>query len=144
VALYSSPELDRAIAGEELAMKSILMLVSGVLCVGGGLLHGSGIRIIHGAAASANVPAQLAEIIDLAWVFMSMGMLTFAAILITCGLQMRKKNYGGRVFAGWAAVCLILFSGGSIIHFGYDSHFLFFLIVGALAAIACLPDKKAA
>ena len=125
-------------------MKSILMLMSGVLCLGGGLLHGSGIRVIHAQAAKANLDVHMAEVVDLAWVFMSMGMLTFAAILITCGLQMRKKNYSGRVFAGWAAVCLILFSGGSIIHFGYDSHFLFFLIVGALAAFACIPDKAAA
>lgn len=125
-------------------MKSILMLISGVLCLAGGLLHSSGFRMIHGEVAKANVEMHLAEVVDLAWVFMSMGMLTFAAILITCGLQMRKKNYAGRVFAGWAAACLTLFSGGAMIHFGYNSHFLFFLIVGLLAAVACLPDQKAA
>ncbi len=125
-------------------MKSILMLISGVLCLGGGLLHGSGIRIIHGEAAKANVDAHLTTVIDLAWVFMSMSILAFAAILITCGLQMRKKNYGGRASAAWAAACLTLFSGGSMIHFGYDSHFLYFLIVGVLAAFACIPNKTTA
>lgn len=125
-------------------MKSILMLISGVLCLGGGLLHGSGIRIIHGEATSANIGPHLTTVIDLAWVFMSMSILAFAAILITCGLQMRKRNYGGRASAAWAAACLILFSGGSIVHFGYDSHFLFFLIVGIMAAFASIPDKATA
>ena len=123
-------------------MKSILMLVSGVLCIAGGLLHASGLRVIHGEIAKANVTGDLAEVVDLAWVFMSMGFLTFGGILITCGLQMRKRNYGGRVMAGWTAACLTLFSGGAMIRFGYDHHFLYFLIVGALAAFACLPDQK--
>ncbi len=125
-------------------MKSILMLISGVLCLAGGLLHGSGIRMIHAEAAKANIAVHLAEIVDLAWVFMSMGMLTFAAIFITCGLQMRKKNYGGHMYAAWAAACLTLFSGGSMIHFGYDTHFMYFLVVGVLAAFACIPDKTTA
>jgi len=125
-------------------MKSILMLVSGVLCIGGGLLHESGFRIVHGEVAKANVMGNLANIVDLAWVFMSMGFLTFGAILITCGLQMRKKNYGGRVFAGWAAACLTLFSAGAMIRFGFNFHFLYFLIVGVVAAFACLPDQKTA
>ena len=125
-------------------MKSILMLVCGVLGIAGGLLHGSGLQMIHGAAAKANVTGDLAEIVDLAWVFMSMGLLTFGAMFITCGLQMRKKNYGGRAFAGWAAACLTLFSGGAMIRFGFNLHFLYFLIVGVLAALACLPDKKPA
>jgi hypothetical protein len=94
--------------------------------------------------AKANVAGDLAEIVDLAWIFMSMGFLTFGAILITCGLQMRKKNYGGRVLAGWVAACLTLFSGGAMIRFGYNSHFLYFLIVAVLAAYACFPDKQTA
>lgn len=125
-------------------MKSILMLVSGVLCVAGGMLHASGFRVIHGEVAKAGLTGELAEIVDLAWVFMSMGFLTFGAMLITFGLQMRKKNYGGRALAAWAAACLTLFSGGAMIHFGYNSHFLYFLIVGLLAVIACFPDKKPA
>jgi hypothetical protein len=125
-------------------MKSILMLASGVLCVGGGLLHGSGFQIIHAEVAKANVTGNLAEIVDLAWVFMSMGFLTFGAILIACGLQMRKKNYGGRVLAGWVAACLTVFSGGAMIRFGFNWHFLYFLIVGALAAYACFPDTRTA
>lgn len=125
-------------------MKSILMLVSGVLCIAGGLLHGSGFRIIHGEVAKANVTGDLAEIVDLAWVFMSMGFLTFGAMLITCGLQMKKKNYGGKALARWAAACLTLFSGGAMIRFGFNWHFLYFLIVGVLAAFACFPEQKAA
>jgi len=81
-------------------MKSILTMVSGVLCVAGGLLHGSGFPVIHGEVAKANVTGDLANIVDLAWVFMSMGFLTFGAILITCGLQMRKRNYGERCSPG--------------------------------------------
>jgi len=125
-------------------MKSILMMVSGVLCVAGGLLHGSGFPVIHGEVAKANVTGDLANIVDLAWVFMSMGFLTFGAILITCGLQMRKRNYGGKMFAGWAAGCLTLFSAGAMIRFGFNFHFLYFLIVGVVAAFACLPDQKTA
>jgi hypothetical protein len=125
-------------------MKSILMLVCGVLCVGGGLLHGSGLLAVHGEVARANVVGNLANIVDLAWVFMSMGFLTYGAILITCGRQMRKKNYGGRVFAGWAAACLTLFSAGAMIRFGFNFHFLYFLIAGVVAAFACLPDQKTA
>jgi len=124
-------------------MKSILMMVSGVLCVAGGLLHTSGFPVIHGEVAKAGVTGNLAEIVDLAWVFMSMGFLTFGAILITYGLQMRKKNYGGRALAGWATACLTLFSGGATIRFGFNWHFLYFLIVGLLAAYACIPDKRA-
>ena len=124
-------------------MKSILMMVSGELCVAGGLLHGSGFWVIHREIAKANVIGDLAEVVDLAWVFMSMGFLTFGAILITCGLQMRKKNYGGRASGGWAAACLTLFSGGAMIRFGFNGHFLYFLIVGLLAAYACVADKKA-
>lgn len=123
-------------------MKSILMLVSGVLCVAGGLLHASGFRVIHGEIAKANVTGDLANAVDLAWVFMSMGFLSFGAILITCGLQMRKKNYGGRAAACWVAACLTLFSGGAMMHFGFNTHFLYFLIVGVLAAIGCFPDQK--
>lgn len=125
-------------------MKSILMLVSGVLCLGGGLLHTSGFPVIHGGVARAGVTGDLAEVVDLAWVFMSMGFLTFGAIMITFGLQMRKKNYGGRATASWAAACLTLFSGGAMIRFGFNWHFLYFLIVGVLAAFACLPSKKPA
>ena len=125
-------------------MKSILMMVGGVLCVAGGLLHGSGFPVIHGEIAKANVIGNLAEVVDLAWVFMSMGFVTFGAILITCGLQMRRKNYGGRAMAGWAAGCLTLFSAGAMIRFGFDSHFLYFLIVGVVAAFACVPDQKTA
>src|SRR5215475_50510 len=124
-------------------MKSILMLVSGVVCAAGGLLHSSGFRVIHGEIAKAGVTGNLAEVVDLAWVFMSMGILTFGAILITCGLQMRRKNYGGRAFAGWAAACLALFTGWGMIRFGFNWHFLSFLIVGLLAAYACIPDKRA-
>jgi len=124
-------------------MKSILMLVSGVLCVCGGLLHGSGFWVIHGEIAKTGITGDLAEVVDLAWVFMSMGFLTFGAILITCGLQMKRRNYGGRAFAGWAAACLTLFTGGAVIRFGFNWHFLYFLIVGLLAAYACVPDKKA-
>jgi hypothetical protein len=125
-------------------MKSILMLVSGVLCTGGGLLHGSGLLVIHGEVAKANVTGDLADVVDLAWVFMSMGFLTFGAILITCGIQMRKKNYAGRVFAGWAAACLTVFSAGAMIRFGFNLHFLYFLIVGVVAGLACLPHQKTA
>ena len=125
-------------------MKSILMMVSGVLCVAGGLLHGSGFWVIHGEIAKVGVTGDLAEVVDLAWVFMSMGFLTFGAILITCGLQMRRKNYGGRAMAGWAAGCLTLFSAGAMIRFGFNFHFLYFLIVGVVAAFACLPDQKTA
>jgi len=125
-------------------MKSILMLVSGVLCVAGGLLHTSGFPVIHGEIAKAGVTGDLAEVVDLAWVFMSMGFLTYGAILITCGLQMRKKNFGGRALAGWAALSLTLFSGGAMIRFGFNWHFLYFLVVGVLAAISCLPEKQTA
>ena len=125
-------------------MKSILMMVGGVLCVAGGLLHGSGFPVIHGEIAKANVIGNLAKVVDLAWVFMSMGFVTFGAILITCGLQMRRKNYGGRAMAGWVAGCLTLFSAGAMIRFGFDFHFLYFLIVGVVAAFACLPDQKTA
>jgi len=124
-------------------MKSILMMVSGVLCVAGGLLHGSGFWVIHGEFAKAGVTGDLAEIVDLALAFMSMGFLIFGAILITCGLQMKRKNYGGRAFAGWAAACLTLFTGGAVIRFGFNWHFLYFLVAGLLAAYACVPDKKA-
>lgn len=124
-------------------MKSILMLVSGILCVGGGLLHASGFRVIHGEVARAGVAGELAEIVDLAWVFMSMGFLAFGAILITCGLQMRKKNFGGRAFSGWAAVFFIVFAGWAMIRFGFNWHFLYFLIVGLLAAYASIPEKRA-
>ena len=124
-------------------MKSILMLVSGILCVGGGLLHASGFRIIHGETAKAGVTGDLAEIVDLAWVFMSLGFLTCGAILITYGLQMRKKNYGGRVFGGWVAAFLTVFSGWAMVRFGFNWHFLYFLIVGLLAAYACMPDRRA-
>lgn len=123
-------------------MKSILMLISGGLCIGGGLLHASGLRVVHGAMVKANVTGDLANIVDLAWVFMSMGFLTFGAILITCGLQMRKRNYGGRMFAGSAAACLTLFSAGAMIRFGFNFHLLYFLIVGVVAAFACIPDQK--
>src|SRR5262249_30166802 len=123
-------------------MKSILMLVSGVLCVAGGLLHTSGFPVIHGEIAKTNASAELAEVVDLAWVFMSMGFLTFGAILISCGLQMRKKNYGGKALAGWAAACLTLFCGGAMIRFGFNWHFLYFLIVGVMAAFACLPRQS--
>src|SRR5579859_3991208 len=123
-------------------MNSILMMASGVLCVAGGLLHASGFPIIHEEIAKANVAGDLAEVVDLAWVFMSMGFLTFGAILITCGLQMRKKNYGGKAMAGWAAACLTMFSGGAMIRFGFNWHFLYFLIVGVVAVLACLPDKR--
>ncbi|HJZ65503.1 MAG TPA: hypothetical protein VKD70_14360 [Candidatus Acidoferrum sp.] len=124
-------------------MKSILMLLSGVICLAGGLLHASGFRLIHGEVAKAGVTGDLAEIVDLAWVFMSMGFLTFGAILITCGLQMRKKNYGGRSFGGWAAAFLTVFSGWATIRFGFNWHSLYFLIVGLLAAFACIPEKRA-
>lgn len=123
-------------------MKSILMLVSGVLCVAGGLLHTSGFPVIHGEVAKAGVVGELAEVVDLAWVFMSMGFLTYGAILITCGLRIRKKNYAGRAFAGWAAASLTIFSGAAMTRFGFNWHFLYFLIVGVLAAYACLPDKR--
>jgi hypothetical protein len=123
-------------------MKSILMLVSGVLCVGGGLLHTSGFPVIHGEIAKVGVVGDLAEVVDLAWVFMSMGFLTYGAILITCGIQMRKKNFGGRAFAAWTAASLALFSDGATIRFGFNWHFLYFLVVGALAAIACLPKRQ--
>ena len=119
------------------------MLVCGILCVAGGLLHASGFRVIHGEVAKAGVTGELAEVVDLAWVFMSMGFLTFGIILITCGLQMRKTNYGGRAFGGWVAAGLTLFSGWAMIRFGFNWHFLYFLIVGLLAAYACIPDKKA-
>lgn len=125
-------------------MKSILMLVSGVLCIAGGLLHASGFRMIHAEAAKAGVTGELAEVVDLAWVFMSMGFLTFGAILVTCGLQMRKRNYGGRSLAGWAAAGLTLFSVWAMIRFGFNFHFLYFLVVGMLAGLACLPDQKTA
>jgi len=124
-------------------MKSILMLVSGIVCVAGGLLHSSGFRVIHGEVANAGITGDLAEIVDLAWVFMSMGFLTCGAILITCGVQMRKKNYGGRAFAGWVAAFLTVFSGWAAIRFGFNWHFLYFLFVGLLAAVACIPDKTA-
>ncbi len=124
-------------------MKSILMLVSGVLCVAGGLLHASGFRVIHGEVAKAGVTGNLAEVVDLAWVFMSMGFLTCGAILITCGLQMRRKNYAGRAFAGWAAAFFVVFTGWAMIRFGFNWHFLYFLIVGLLAAYTCIPDKRA-
>jgi len=123
-------------------MKSILMLVCGVLCMGGGLLHASGIRIIHGQVAKANVTGELALIVDLAWVFMGMAIITFGGILFTFGLQMRKKNFGGRALVVWVAGCLTLFSGGAMILIRYDAHFLFFLIIGVVAAFACLPDRK--
>ena len=122
-------------------MKSILMLVSGVVCFAGGLLHASGFRVIHGEVANAGITGDLAEIVDLAWVFMSMGFLTCGAILITCGVQMRKKNYGGRAFGAWVATFLIVFSGWATIRFGFNWHFLYFLIVGLLAAFASIPDK---
>lgn len=125
-------------------MKSVLMLVSGGLCVAGGLMHASGLPVIHGEIGKAGVTGDLAEVVDLAWVFMSMGFLTFGAILITCGLQMRKKNCGGRAMARWVAACLILFSGGAMIRFGYDHHFLYFLVVGIVAAFASIPDQKTA
>jgi len=125
-------------------MKSILMLIGGGLCIAGGLLHGSGFWVIHGEFAKAGVTGDLAEIGDLAWVFMSMGFLTFGAILVTCGIQMRRKNYGGRAFAGWAAASLTLFSGWAMIRFGFNWHFLYFLIVGLLTASACVPDKQTA
>jgi hypothetical protein len=125
-------------------MKSILMLVSGVLCIAGGLLHGSGLRVIHGEMVKASASGDLTRVLDLAWVFMSMAILTFGAILLTYGLQMRKKSYGGRAPAAWVAACLTLFSGGAIILLGYNSHFLYFLIVGVVAAFACVPDQKAA
>lgn len=123
-------------------MKSILMLISGGLCIAGGLLHATGFPVIHGEIAKATVTGQLAEVVDLAWVFMSMGFLTFGAILITCGLQMRKMNYGGKATAGWVAVCLTLFSGGAMIRFGFNWHFLYFLFAGVVAALACFPDKR--
>ncbi len=119
------------------------MLVSGVLCVAGGLLHASGFRVIHGEIAKAGVRGNVAEVADLAWVFMSMGFLTCGAILITCGLQMRRKNYGGRAFAGWVAAFFVVFTGWAMIRFGFNWHFLYFLIVGLLAAYACTPDKRA-
>src|SRR5215475_15630705 len=125
-------------------MKSILMLVAGVLCIAGGTLHATGLPVIHGGIAKAGVTGDLAEIVDLAWVFMSMGFLTFGAILTTCGLQMRKKNYGGRAMAGWAAACLMLFSAGAMVRFGFNWHFLYFLIVGVLAGFACVPDRRTA
>src|SRR5215475_9079326 len=124
-------------------MKSILMLVSGVICVGGGLLHASGFPVIHGEVAKAGITGDLAEIVDLAWVFMSMGFLTCGAILITCGIQMRRKNYGGRAFGALVAAFLIVFAGWATIRFGFNWHFLYFLIVGLLAAIASMPDKAA-
>jgi hypothetical protein len=125
-------------------MKSILMMVCGVLAIAGGSLHTAGFRIIHGAIAKANVTGDLAHIVDIAWVFMGMAIITFGAILLTFGIQMRKANYGGRLLAGWVAACLTLFSGGAMILLGYDKHFLFFLVIGAVAGFACLPDKKAA
>ena len=125
-------------------MKSILMLVSGVLCIAGGLLHASGFQMIHGEAAKSGVTGELAEVVDLAWVFMSMGFLTFGAILVTCGFQMRKRNYGGKWLAGWAAAGLTLFSVWATIRFGFNFHFLYFLIVGILAGLACFPDQKTA
>ena len=139
--MYSSATVEWDYEREG-AMKSILMIVSGVLCVAGGLLHMSGFWVIHGEVAKAGVTGDLAEVIDLAWVFMSMGFLTFGAILITCWLQMRKKNYGGRAMAGWAAACLTLFSGGAMIRFGFNWHFLYFLIVGVVAALASLPGER--
>jgi len=72
-ALYSSPSVNVRIRNEEDEMKSILMIVSGVLCVAGGLLHGSGFPVIHGEVAKANVTGDLANVVDLAWVFMSLG-----------------------------------------------------------------------
>jgi len=142
--LYSSLVVEWKRERGWLAMKSILILLSGVLCVGGGLLHGSGFWVIHREFAKTGATGELAEIVDLAWVFMSMGFLTFGAILITCGLQMRRKNYGGRAFAGWAAASLTLFSGWAMIRFGFNWHFLYFLIVGVLAGYACVPDKQTA
>lgn len=123
-------------------MKSILMIVCGVLSIAGGSLHTAGIRIIHGAIAKAGVTGDLAKIVDIAWVFMGMAIITFGAILFTFGVQMRKANYGGRLLAGWVAACLTLFSGGAMILLGYDNHFLFFLVVGVVAGFACLPDQK--
>src|SRR5260221_11901032 len=120
-------------------MKSILMMVSGVLCVAGGLLHGSGFWVIHGEIAKAGVTGDLAEVVDLALVFMSMGFLTFGAILITCGLQMRKRNYGGKMFAGWAAGCLTLFSAGALFRLAFTSPSLSFWLVVVVLLSGCLP-----
>jgi hypothetical protein len=125
-------------------MKSVLMMLCGVLSIGGGALHTAGTRIIHEAIAKASVTGDLAKIVDIAWVFMGMAIITFGAILLTYGFQMRKANYGGRLLAGWVAACLALFSGGAMILLGYDNHFLFFLIIGLVAGFACLPDKKTA
>lgn len=125
-------------------MKSILMMACGILSIGGGALHTAGIRIIHEAIAKASVTGDLAKIVDIAWVFMGMALITFGAILLTYGIQMRKANYGGRLLAGWVAACLALFSGGAMILLGYDNHFLFFLIIGVVGGFACLPDKKTA
>ena len=120
------------------------MMVCGVLCLIGGAMHTAGTGIIHGAIAKANVTGDLAKIVDIAWVFMGMATITFGAILLTFGIQMRKANYGGKLHAVWVATCLTLFSAGAMILFGYDHHFLFFLVLGVVAGFACLPDKKAA
>ena len=128
-------------------MKSILMMVCGVLCVGGALLHGiGGLPALHNelGKANVNVHSELGQLLSMIWLFMSTTFATFGGIAITSGLKMRKQGSSGATMAIWVGGCLVIFFGVAMIEMGYNSHFFYFFAVGILMLVAALPGRKSA
>jgi len=125
-------------------MKSILMLLCGAFCVVGGVLHSAfGLPALHAELAKTNVSAQLAQELSIFWVMASASVATFGAILLACGLRMRKQDYSGSKYALWVAAFLVLFNAAAMVWIGkFEPHFFTFGAVGLIVVFCALPLKS--
>jgi hypothetical protein len=116
---------------------SILMLVVGVLLCLSALAHAFvGWPAIRQALGEAGVDPELALGIGTGWLYGSSAMLTFGVLTIASWGAVRRGNANaGRVM--WPVAGLyLLFGTAAYFATSFEPHFLGFIAIGALAAVA--------
>lgn len=125
-------------------MKAIGLIVTGVVVLLGSIAHGGiGWPAVKHDLMKANIPADLLVPVGAVWIFGTLSMVTFGAIIVIAGLQLRKGNPASLTAVTCIGIAYILFGAGAVALVGFDLHLLLFAVLG-LAMVVCSVGKTPA
>lgn len=125
-------------------MKGVLVIVAGVLMILSSVAHAVlGWAAMRQELQAAGAPLGLVGGLSVGWHFGSVAMATFGLILILCGSRLRRHDRSALAPVRVIAAAYVLFGLAAYFARHFNSHFLIFVALGALAGLPVLSRGPA-
>lgn len=89
----------------------------------------------------AGAPADLVGALAAGWYFGSAAMAAFGAVVLVCGMRLRRDDRSGATVVFLIAACYVIFGLAGFFLRHFNPHFLLFIATGALAGLPLLGNQ---